>query len=80
MHQTETHVLITFKTVLKNNLKKKRYTVIKQSPSTLSLFVYSKYILIYIHILLARTHMAFQSQCYSNNIKHKKLKTRKIIN
>ena len=54
MHQTETHVLITFiKTVLKNE-KKKRYTVIKQSPSIVSLFVYSKYILTYIYILLAR--------------------------
>ena len=60
--------------------KQKRYTVIKQSPSIVSLFVYLKYILTYTHILLSRPHMAFQSQCYSNNIKHKKLKTRKIIN
>ena len=38
-------------------------------------FVYT-----YIHILLARPHKAFQSQCYScNNFKHRNLKTRKII-
>ena len=38
-------------------------------------FVYT-----YIHILLARPHRAFQSQCYScNNFKHRNLKTRKII-
>ena len=30
--------------------------------------------------LLARPHRAFQCQCYSNNIKHRNLKTRKIIN
>ena len=31
----------------------------------------------YIYCLLARPHRAFQSQCYSNNIKHRKLKTQK---
>ena len=34
----------------------------------------------YIHILLARPIRAFESQCYSNNIKHRKLKTRKVFN
>ena len=31
----------------------------------------------YIYCLLARPHRAFQSQCHSNNIKHRKLKTQK---
>ena len=36
---------------------------------------------LYIHTyLLARPHRAFQIQCYSNNIKHRHLTTRKIIN
>ena len=35
---------------------------------------------VYIHILLARPIRAFESQCYSNNIKHRKLKTRIIFN
>ena len=36
---------------------------------------------IFIHTyLLARPHRAFQIQCYSNNIKHRHLTTRKIIN
>ena len=34
----------------------------------------------YIHILLAHLLKAFESQCYSNNIKHRKLETRKIFN
>ena len=34
----------------------------------------------YIHILLARPHRAFQSQCYNKHFEHRKLKTRKIIN
>ena len=34
----------------------------------------------YIHIVLARPLRAFENQCYSNNIKHRKLKTRKIFN
>ena len=32
-----------------------------------------------IYILLARPHRAFESQCYSNNFKYEKLKTRKTL-
>ena len=74
-YKTEPNDYVTF--VNKNVTK----TYKKTNPKAQDMITLKDEIIhTYIHIFLARSLRAFQFQSYSNNIKHRKLKTRRIIN